>query len=979
MIENVCREVACFGNFSFVEIWLPDVRGESAMLSARYANGSEAATFYNENGVTSFKWGAGLPGSVWMTKKTVIWEELGDNIRFLRAKNALSAGIKSAIGVPLLHQDTIVGVMVVGSTEHKESLLPFASILSKMETFVGSEINRKRLELELRQLFHDLPDMVCLRALDGHWVRTNQACVDILGYSAEELASNDPNQFVHPDDRHIFAEQVKWMIETRKPVQFEKRHISKSGHIVWLNWNCRYNSDYGVIYATAKNVTEEKKLRELVEATTSLALVGSWELNLKEHDGDSMYWSPMLKHILEVPADYNPSFTGGFEFYTDESRVRIKKAVDRLIAEGIAFDEELQIITAKGSERWVRCIGSGQFIGDECVRIFGSYQDIHENKSLELQVAEILESISDAFYAADSSWRITYLNREAENLLGVASEDVRGKTLWDAFPAAAGTILETVYRRVATTGVSESFEYLYPADNRWYEIVAYGSKGGVSAYFKDITERKAAEDELEKAYETNRRILESIGDAFFTMDRNFTVLYWNRVAEELLGIKRETLLGKNLWDVFPDAVNLPSYENYHKVLETGQPITFEDYYGVWLEVNAAPSDEGLTVFFRDITKRKEADIQIRQANERFEKVTEATTDAIWDWDINNDYYYRGKGFDQLFGVDVSHGMRSDDFWKDSFHPDDLPALKLSVEAALSDPSIDKWQHEYRIVHKTDGTKTVVDKGVIIRDKSGKATRMVGAITDITYRKLYEEELLKLNDTLQEHIHDLEIAYEELEQFTYIASHDLQEPLRMISSFMDQLKRKYGDRLDDKAHQYIFYAMDGAKRMKKIILDLLEYSRAGKFLDKRELVNVDEILIDYQVLRRRIIGEKFVSLEVEKLPEVMAYRTPLVQVFHSLLDNAIRYSRDGVVPEVEVLSKDRGDHWLFMVRDNGIGIEEKFFSKIFVLFQRLHDRDSYDGTGIGLSIVKKHVDSWGGSVWVDSEVGKGSTFYFTIPK
>lgn len=979
MIEMVCNEVAEFGDFSFVEIWLPDMRDDSVMLSARRTNGSEGAAFYERNVIGSFRRGVGLPGSVWLTKKTVVWEELGENAHFLRAKYAQQAGIRSAIGVPLLHHDNIVGVLVIGSTQLKHVMHPYAEILSKLETFVGSEISRKRLELELRQLFHDLPDMVCLRALDGHWVRTNQACVDILGYSAEELASNDPNQFVHPDDRHIFATQVNKMIETKIPVQFEKRHISKSGQIVWLNWNCRYNSEYGVIYATAKNITEEKNLRSLVEATTRMAHIGSWELNLINQDGDNMYWSPMVKQILEVPGDYNPSLTGGFEFYAEESKVRIQEAVDRLITKGIPFDEELLTITAKGNECWVRCIGSGQFVGDECIRIFGSYQDIHEKKALELQVTEILESISDAFYAANSSWEITYFNKEAENLLGVSSDEVRGKTLWEAFPAAVGTILETVYRRVVSTGVSESFEYLYPADNRWYEIVAYASKGGVSAYFKDITDRKNYADELEKSYETNRRILESIGDAFFTLDRNFTVLYWNRVAEELLGVKREDLIGKNLWDMFPDAVHLPSYENYHKVLETGQSITFEDYYGIWLEVNAAPSEEGLTVFFRDITERKMVDIQIREANERFEKVAEATTDAIWDWDIANDYYYRGMGFDRLFGADVSHSMKADEFWQDGFHPEDIQSLKESVREALANPAVDRWKHEYRIIHQTEGIKTVIDKGVIIRDMNGKAIRMVGAITDITYQKTYEDELLKLNNSLKEHIHDLEIAYEELEQFTYIASHDLQEPLRMISSFMDQLKRKYGDRLDEKAHQYIFFAMDGAKRMKRIILDLLEYSRAGKFIDKRESVDVDDILNDYQILRRRVIEEKFVNLKVGKLPVVMAYRTPMVQVFHSLLDNAIRYSREGVTPEIEVIAHDRGNQWLFSIQDNGIGIEEKFFSKIFVLFQRLHDRDSYDGTGIGLSIVKKHVESWGGTVWIESEVGKGSTFYFTIPK
>jgi len=238
---------------------------------------------------------------------------------------------------------------------------------------------------------------------------------------------------------------------------------------------------------------------------------------------------------------------------------------------------------------------------------------------------------------------------------------------------------------------------------------------------------------------------------------------------------------------------------------------------------------------------------------------------------------------------------------------------------------------------------------------------------------------RLKDELERSKAALQVKNEELEEYAFIASHDLQEPLRMVSSFMDQLKRKYEDQLDDKAHQYIDFARDGAKRMKQIILDLLEYSRAGELTDSTEEIDVNEVLDDYQLLRRKIISEKSVEIITGNLPVVRSYKAPLTQILHSLIDNAINYSRDNVPPRIDISVEERDDDWMFSIQDNGIGIDPKFFEKIFIIFQRLHNRDQYDGTGIGLSIAKKHVESCGGKIWLESTPGKGTTFYFTVPK
>ena len=257
--------------------------------------------------------------------------------------------------------------------------------------------------------------------------------------------------------------------------------------------------------------------------------------------------------------------------------------------------------------------------------------------------------------------------------------------------------------------------------------------------------------------------------------------------------------------------------------------------------------------------------------------------------------------------------------------------------------------------------------------------MVGAMTDLTKQKKLEKELFQLNESLKKHTKELERSNEELEQFAFITSHDLQEPLRMISSFMDQLKKKYDNQLDDKALQYIHFASDGATRMQQIILDLLLYSRANKAFEQSEQVNVNEIVKEYTQLRRKLIAEKQASINFDVLPVLHTYKAPFTQVIHSLLDNALKYVKENIPPRIEILVREKETVWEFVIKDNGIGIDEKFYEKIFIIFQRLHNRNQHDGTGIGLSIAKRSVEFLGGDIWLESKVGEGSTFYFTIRK
>lgn len=238
----------------------------------------------------------------------------------------------------------------------------------------------------------------------------------------------------------------------------------------------------------------------------------------------------------------------------------------------------------------------------------------------------------------------------------------------------------------------------------------------------------------------------------------------------------------------------------------------------------------------------------------------------------------------------------------------------------------------------------------------------------------------VNNELKDNISTLAYANQELEQFAYIASHDLQEPLRMVTSFLNQLEKRYGNVLDERAHLYIEHAADGARRMRQIILDLLEYSRQGKPEQMiYQSINTNELMEGIKVLLSKKIKDTHAKLTWDVVPTLSAPAVPIRQVIQNLVGNALKYAFPERPPEIHITIREHADDWLFSVQDNGIGIEAEYFEKIFVIFQRLHNKSQYDGTGVGLALCKKIIDQCQGSIWVKSVLGQGSTFSFKIPK
>ena len=236
---------------------------------------------------------------------------------------------------------------------------------------------------------------------------------------------------------------------------------------------------------------------------------------------------------------------------------------------------------------------------------------------------------------------------------------------------------------------------------------------------------------------------------------------------------------------------------------------------------------------------------------------------------------------------------------------------------------------------------------------------------------------RANTVLQAHAEELQRSNSELEQFAYIASHDLQEPLRKVASFTQLLQRRYAGQLDARADQYIEFAVDGAKRMQALINDLLAYSRVGRSAREPALVSSDAALTQARNNLAAAMEETGATVETGHLPLVLAELTLLTAVFQNLLSNALKFS-GGKPPRIVVTASRDGPFWLFSFTDNGMGIEPEYAERIFVIFQRLHERSAYPGTGIGLAMSRKIIEYFGGRIWLDTTYTEGARFLFTLP-
>lgn len=520
-------------------------------------------------------------------------------------------------------------------------------------------------------------------------------------------------------------------------------------------------------------------------------------------------------------------------------------------------------------------------------------------------------------------------------------------------------------------------------EERFWEESEISFLTNVTVNLAAAIQRKNNQLQLEHALFERNTILESIGDGFCAISQEGKITYWNKQAESIFNLPRQQVEKRTAASVLAEALQLQEtdillhsfYSREKKSIEIHKESTNQ-----WFDIEIYPAGNGNSVFIRDITNRKIAEAQIQQSNERFEIITRATNDAIWDYDVEKDKLFWGQGFYSLFGYNPHEIKPNFPLLISLIHPDDREQVVAKIQGYMSGSiASETWDEEYRFLKATGEYAFVSDKAIFIRNEKGQVLRALGAMSDISHRKEYESSLEDLNQELEKKVKELAISNQELEQFAYVASHDLQEPLRMVTGFLTQLEKKYHGYLDEKAHQYIYYATDGAKRMRQIILDLLDFSRIGKQKEKSTALNLNRLVEETITLNRNLLEEKKAKVILNNLPVISSYHSPLRQVFQNLITNAVKYSKPDLPPTIRIWATDEETEWKIAIEDNGIGIAQEYHERIFIIFQRLHKREDYGGTGIGLAVVKKIVENLGGAIWVESTPGEGSTFYFTLPK
>lgn len=502
-----------------------------------------------------------------------------------------------------------------------------------------------------------------------------------------------------------------------------------------------------------------------------------------------------------------------------------------------------------------------------------------------------------------------------------------------------------------------------------------------------------AERNLQEGEERLRAILDNAYNAFISMDQDGRIINWNPAAETMFGWPRSEALGRRLADtIIPSGSRMAHERGLRRYMETGVGrildrrirMTAEKrdgtYFPVELSIRSATAGgkQVFDAFIADITDRERAEYELAELNRTLEqRVVERSNELLKsEARYHNALDSMTEGV-QIIGFD----------WRYLYLNDSAVAQsQYAREELLGHTIMEKYPGiEATELFKVLG-KCMLERSSAVMENSftfgdGSVGHYELSIqpavdglfilsTDITARKKAELEIKGQSQRLER-------QNKELEQFTFIASHDLQEPLRMISSYLQLLQRRYADRLDQDAYDFIAFAVDGAQRMKNLINDLLVYSRLDRPLEMAEVdmnAVVQETLLDLDPA----IKESAAIITCGPLPHVHGARSQFLQLVQNLLSNAIKFRRPDRPPRIRMsVSLDEGI-WTFSVEDNGVGMDEQFADKLFLPFKRLASSSQYAGTGIGLAIAKKTVERYGGRIWFRSKPGEGTTFYFTLP-
>jgi PAS domain S-box-containing protein len=721
----------------------------------------------------------------------------------------------------------------------------------------------------------------------------------------------------------------------------------------------------------------EERWRALVQNSSDLIV-------LMDPDGVVHYVSPAVERLLGYqPHEVLGANVGAF-VHPDDLTDALRARQHRLQNPGVGYTTMQRLRHADGSWRWFESTGTNLLDTPGVGGIVMNCRDITDRKRDEeaLRASErnlrlINDNTDAAIFAWDMQRRRTYISPAVEALTGYSAEEMlAGQDITWVHPDDVGW-LSKLWLTLFDGGVSYEREYrvvtrhgeLKWVRSNWGPLYdEHGVQVGVQGSVRDISSHHRAERALQESEARYRDLVENSEGIIFTNDLDGNILSANRAMAGALGYEPADVIGYPITEfIAPDARHLVSvYLDELRTTGVSRGLvrvwTSTEEERVWAYASSRADPPGeqsiVRVTAQDITRRFRAEQALKESEDRFRHLSDSAFEAIVVHE-NGVVTEANRAFGRMYGYEPHEvpGLRLADL----VAPESLETVMEHIRSGSEEP--------YDAVGlRSDGSRVILETVGRTMQYRGRTMR-VTALHDITERKQAEAELARQAEELAR-------SNQELQQFAYVASHDLQEPLRMVASYTQLLARRYQGQLDERADQYIHYAVDGANRMKQLIDDLLTYSRVGtggKDLGPvacREVL--DTVLSNLQIA----IAEAGATVTHDPLPEVTGDASQLGQLFQNLIGNAIKF-RGEQPPRVHIAVCRDQDAWKFGVRDNGIGIDPKHFERIFLMFQRLHVRSEYPGTGIGLALCRRIVERHGGRLWLESRPGAGTVFWFTL--
>jgi PAS domain S-box-containing protein len=625
---------------------------------------------------------------------------------------------------------------------------------------------------------------------------------------------------------------------------------------------------------------------------------------------------------------------------------------------------------------------------------FGTCTDIEDQKQADAKLHQqwqafdtALSNTPDFTYTFDLSGRFTYINRALLSLLQKSLEEACGKNFFDLeYPPSLAARLQLQIQQVIDTlqPVRDQTEFTGPAgESRFYEYIfvpvldSAGRIRAVAGSTRDITEQNLAAQRIEDDRRRWRDLLEKTPAGIALLRGPQHTFEWvNPDYERIVGRTAASLIGKTVREAFPEVDGQVYFSLLHGVYQTGEPFvgrespihlnrghgTPNDLYINFVYLPTRDLDgniDGIYVHFTDVTGMVVARKQVEESERQFRTLAETIPHLAWMagetgdvfWYNRRWYDYTGLPFNEIKGW----------AWQQLLDPKMLSDVLAGWRQGIA--SGEPFEMIFPLRRSDGEFRSFLTRVEPVKDIQGRVVRWFGTNTDITDQRKIQEELRRMN--------------RELEEFAYVASHDLQEPLRMVNIYTQMILRN-PNRPQEELNQYSGFVHEGVKRMEALIQDLLSFSRSVHTEDLPVgAADLSAALNEAKDVLKGRIQDTGATIQNSTLPTVRGDTAQLAHVFQNVLSNALKYRKKDALPEISISAKPEGDQWIISVRDNGIGFEPQYAERIFGLFKRLH-KEEFPGTGLGLAICRRIVERYGGRIWAEGKLGEGAVFYISLP-